>query len=674
MKFSYTLLKKLVPEVKSKDQVMQILSLHAFEAEEAPGNTVNISVPPNRFSDASSHIGIAREVSAILGKKLLIEEPKAIQPSREVKIAVSLKEPRWCSRASAQYFEVSVGPSPAWMKKILEESGLRSINALVDVTNYVMLEVGQPLHAFDLDKMESDLLIRRARKGEDLVTLDGKKLNLDSDILVLADTRGPLDVAGIKGGKRAEISSKTKRILLTACTFDPTNIYTTSRKLNLFTDASLRFSHGLHPLLVEKGMRRAAELLVEIAKARAGKREDVNRRKPRERLIPFSFEKLDAVIGARIPQDDAEKHLKNLGFAMRRLPQKGKLSATPLMRAMADRRAIFVVPPPLRDDIETFEDVAEEVARLYGYGKIGPRPPRVHLLPSGFEDQIVLKDKIRRILAGMGVNEVYGYSFLSKAEASQFVFPHDKVSLQNPISEEFEYLRPSLAPGLVRMAEANLRFSPGVGIFEIGKIFYEEGGNVREHLKLGIALVSKAKREDSVRGLKGLVREFLKKAGLVDVVEIPESAAARFMKDFLAWKTRLRSGGEEFGYIASLFKGPETIAVCEVDLDALLRLISEEHEYRPLPRYPSVMRDLSLVLSPDTRVGEMMQAIQEADRTLIDDVDIIDEYSKPGQSVVNITLRIVFQSEDRTLMDAEVNDRMKKIEAMLVEKFKVTIR
>ncbi len=668
MKFSATLLKKLAPELKNKTQIMESLNLHAFEAEDGGGETVDISIPPNRFSDAASHWGIARELKALSGK--LFAQPLPVKIAVFAKsVPVRLKEPALCPRASAQYFEVTVGPSPTWLKKILAECGLRSINNVVDITNYVMLEVGQPLHAFDYDRMEGgELIIRRARPREELVILDGKKFVLDRDVLVLADSKQALDVAGIKGGKKAEISSGTKRILLTACSFDAKSIYKTSRKLNLFTDASGRFSHGLSPLLVEQGMMRAAELLSELARAKAGMLVDVNTTKTSKILIPFEFEKLDALLGVWIPQEEAERYLRNLGFEITVVPsKKGKLSATPLTRAMTERHSIFITPPALRTDIESFEDIAEEVARLHGYQDIGSRPPRVHLLPSGFEDQVTLKDKIRRLLTLAGLTEIYGYSFISKTDADRFDFNGEFVELQNPISEEFLYMRPSLVPGLLAAVHKNSRFSPEIRLFEIGKIFYADKG-VQELLDLGIAVASK---KDPFRELKGLVEGFFKKIGLVEyfIAETsPKDWPARFTRRFIPSQALLKieSGKDIVGYMGQI-KG-DSVAVCELNVDILLRLISEEQEYRPLSRYPSVMRDISISLASGIRVGDLVEAMQAVDPSLIRDVDIMDEYKD------SITLRVVFQADDRTLRDQEVNQRMEKIEALLRKQFQAGIR
>lgn len=297
------------------------------------------------------------------------------------------------------------------------------------------------------------------------------------------------------------------------------------------------------------------------------------------------------------------------------------------------------------------------------------------MVPSGFEDQIVLKDKIRLILAKIGFNEVYNYSFISEKDANQFVFNKELVGLENPISREFVYLRPSLTVGLVRNIENNFRFLDDARVFEIGKIFFRppHSREIIETATVGIALAAKTK--ETFFELKGLLREFFKKIGLVDFLLAPpdnKDWVEIFTKDYLESGAllKLESGGEIFGYLGQLNHkfSKWRINICEIDLKILLRLVSEEHEYRPLPKFPSMMRDISVAVPEGVRVGNIMQAIQETEKKFIEDVDLIDEYQG------GYTFRIVFQAENRTLIDKEVNQIMEKITKILQWKFKAKIR
>jgi len=712
MKFSYTLIKKIVPAIKSKKDLINKLNLHFFEAEDATGDVLDILIPPNRFSDAASHWGIGCEISAILGTKTQINignirvnprshpRPPAIacgsgrwragKSASTQLFKVEIQDKSLCPRYTAQYFEnIKIGPSPKWLQKILIDCGLRPINNVVDIMNYAMLETGQPLHAFDYDKIArinvdqdadkrryiSDnlrknqresamIMVRRAKKGERITTLDDKSYELNEDILVIVDSKEPIAIAGIKGGKKAEIDENTKRIIVEAANFNGVNIYKSSKTLKLSTDASLRFSHHLSPELTIFGINRANQLVQEIAGAKIGPIIDVNFTKPRKKIIKFDVGRFNKFIGADLDSKTCQKYLERLGFKISR------------QSSVVSSQSFLVEIPLLRQDIELFEDLAEEVIRLYGYNRLKSIPPYIHLQLSGFEDQIVLKDKIKKVLAAAGLSEVYNYSFIGESDLTFGSSWKDEViELENPISNQFKYLRPSLAPYLVKNINSNFRFFDEVRIFEIGKIFYR----ISEKLTLGIALASKKDKQVFFE-LKGIIEQLFKKVGLVSYL-MPEPGEGDWIKVFTdnfsisGEILKIESDGEIIGYFGRINK--ELIAnyegvLAEIDLDALLKLVEEEHEYLALPKYPSVMRDISILVESTIRVGEIMQAIQGVDFRYVEDVDLIDEYEY--QSKRSLTFRIIFQAEDRTLTDKEVNKEMEKITKMLKSKFRAVIR
>ena len=694
MKFSYSLIKKLVPAinphtkrglasltqknkyprygvgVKSKKDLINKLNLHFFEAEDLSGNVLDISIPPNRFSDAASHIGIAREVSAILGLKYKEIKPLKINPqSREVKpLKVEIQDKNLCPRYVAQYFEnIKIAATPKWVKDVLIDCGLRPINNVVDIMNYAMLETGQPLHAFDYDKLatsdkrQATIIVRRAKKGEKITTLDDKSYELNENILVIADIKRPLAIAGIKGGKEAEVDKNTKRIVVESANFNGVNIYKSSKTLKLSTDASLRFSHNISPELTIIGLNRASQLLAEVSGAKAGQIVDVNFTKSRKKIIKFNLEKFNQFIGLNLDVKTARLYLERLGF---KINQNQKLKA---------ENSFLVEAPLLRQDIELFEDLAEEAIRLHGYNRLKSRPPHIHLHLSGFEDQIVLKDKIRKVLTAAGLSEVSNYTFVGETD---LVFGKNwkgkAIELENPISSQFKYLRPSLAPHLLKNIEGNFRFFDEVKIFEIGKVFLGDKNNkLNEKLILGLALASKNNKQVFFE-LKGVIKEFFGKIGLVDYL-MPEMVDGNnYLQSNEVLK--IESDGVVIGYLGGVNKGfiKGDAALAEIDLDALLKLVVEEHEYRPLPKYPSMMRDISILVEPTVRVGEIMQAIQEVDLKYIEDVDLIDEYDVASKR--SLTFRVIFQAQDRTLTNKEINQEMEKIVKILKNKFKVQIR
>ena len=668
MKFSYSLIKKLVPGLKSKSELAEALNMRAFEVEGVSGDTLEINIQPNRYSDAASHLGIAREAAAILNLKLQI--PK-ISSQMELKqkpenFDVLVRDKDLCPRYTAQYFEnVGIKSSPDWMQKILKDCGLRPINNVVDTMNYVMLEVGQPLHAFDADKIKgSRIIIRKARAGESIISIDGEHYKLEPDTLVIADSDppagGPQAIAGIKGGKTAEVSAATKRIIVESANFDPVSIYKTSKKLNLVTDASIRFSHGLSPELAIYGLNRTAELLREVVGAEPREIFDSLVKPQPRRVLKFNLQKFNDFIGSELTQKQVDGFLVRLGF---------KSAGKDLWEI-----------PDFRTDIQNHEDLAEEVVRLFGHDVLKPKPPQVAIRPSETDELISFSDKVKKILTGLGLDEIYTRSFISREDADNFGFGARVQELENPVSSEFMFLRPSLTPNLFKAVQSNARYLNEVNIFEVGKVFYKDGSKVAEKLFLGVILASREGK--NFFELKGLGDELLTGLGLVDYAMVEpgksdwaKSFTAGYLKDDSCLK--IESDSVLFGYLGEFehdFKDWH-ISVLEMALSDLLPLVRGEEEYEPIPKYPSVMRDVSLLIDSSVRIGDVIQAIQLSNQKLIYDVDLIDEYAdEKWGNLGSVTLRIVFQAEDRTLRREEVDEEMGEIISLLQKRFKARVR
>lgn len=663
MRFSYSLLKTLVPKLPAKTRCVDALTMHAFEAEDGSMDAFEAALPPNRYSDAASHVGIARELAAIfnLPLKAPIGMPLPKERNGGAHFAVRVEDPGRCPRYAARYFEgIKVKPSPAWIQQALVSCGLRPIVNVVDIMNYVMLEMGQPLHAFDYDKLSGNapkrIFIRRAKRGELLVTIDGGRYELDPEMLVIADERGPLALAGVKGGKGSEVDGKTTRLIVEAANFENTSIYRASKRLNLATDASTRFSHAIAPALAEEGLARASELLVKFANARVEEWYDSQRKAPPRRLLKFNAAQFSRFIGTTITRERAAELLRRLGF------QETKTDVWEV--------------PPFRMDIATHEDLAEEVARLMGFNALRAVPPRVALRAAEEDKLVSEKERVRRVLSGLGVDEVYLHSMISREEAGGAV--DSAVPIENPPSSEFAYLRPSLLPGLRRSAGENLKYFSHLRLFEIGKVFgRDRKGKIVEETKLGIVVAGQER--DVFFTLKGIITGVCKGMGLVDfrMVPLKKLPPAPGYSSTVLQALSLESEGKEIGFLGpdpEPFKRGQ-VAVAEIDFDALVELAEGEAEYRPLSRYPSVMRDVSVVVGVDAKVGDMMQEMQLANQKLICDVDLIDEYTQPSwKEKQGLTFRIVFQADDRTLSTAEVDAEMKKIVALLKRGFRAEVR
>ncbi len=635
MKFSYAIFKKLVPALKSPEHLAEVLTMHLFEVEGIEGDALDVKVLANRYSDAASYWGIARIVSAALGKpfKTPVVKEQPIRAKRD--FALEMKSAK-CRRMAAKYFaDVEIGPSPEWLVSALEVAGMKSKNNLVDITNYVTLETGQPLHAFDFEKIEGRaLIVRDATNSEEIELLDGSHFTLTTHDLVLADRETALDIAGVKGGKKAEITGVTKNVLLTAGNFDGVSIYKTSRRIGLQTDASLRFSHDLSPELVAVGIARATELIVELCRAKAGGAKDEYPVKPKPKSIAFNIERSNRLTGLSMKLDEATGYLAKLGFSVGR---KTKTSAV-------------VAVPPLRTDVSIFEDLVEEVVSLYGVGKIPPKAPQVALMGTREDETVHVKERVRHILVGFGFSEVMNYSFDSFGD----------VEIENPIAADRRYLRPSLERGLLGDIGSNLRFFPTARIFEIGTVF--KPGS--EAVRVGVAIGSR--KDAMVLELKGVAEAFLERFGVRGAIIVPEG------KSML----RVESAEHQELGMAKLVRGDGFVASeFEIDLAALSAIASQDREFVSPPKYPGITRDLSVVVREKERVGDIIAEIRGAS-PLLKGVDVIDFYhgARLGERNQGLTFRLNFRSDDRTLRDAEAEEEFKNIVRMLEEKFGASVR
>lgn len=667
MKFSYSLLKKFVPKLPPPAKLAAGLSDHSFEIESVEGDLIDVKLPANIYSYAASYVGMAREAAAVFNLKLKDPIRRIVNvPTGKGLIKVQILAPDLCRRQTARYFEIKeVGASPAWMKNALAACDIRSINNIVDITNYVTLETGQPLHAFDADTLANEkanskdkypakkILIRRAKRNEKITTLDGKKFVLDTDMVVIADREKSLDIAGIKGGEHTGIQPDTRRIILVASNFNSVNIYNTSRKLGLVTDASIRFSHNLSPVLVDWGLDRATELLREMG-AKLVDSVDVYPRPAGDEVIGFDPAKYEQLIGAPVLVSDAKRYFTMLGFEADIKMKKGQSH-------------LQVRVPAWRNDIQTFADLAEEVARLEGLNDLEKQAPVVAIRGAEEYPAFVLKDTVRGFFVKLGVSEVYNYSFVGPADVREEWLPlwrsdDSLIEVQNPIAEDKKFMRPALLPLLLQNAETNSRFLEIVKVFEVGKVFRERGGKFEERLALGIAFAAR-KNEKLVLELKGAVSEFLSAMGVDDATFSEEGGILRVVRD--------RS---VLGELSAHDLSKDLVcAVAELDLDLIGSLKGEHARFKALPKYPGTSRDLSMAVPKSVKIGDIVKAAFSARN--VEDVDLIDEYrdQKLGGQI-GITLRIAFQAADRTLTDEEVDAEMNNITSRLQKEFGVTIR
>ncbi len=628
MKVPYEWLQSYFKEkLPAPEKLTELLTFHLAEVEtvEHTGeDTVyDIKILPDRACYALSVRGVARELAAILDMTFLEEPVAGIKVSDIPDPAIAIVEPGLCSKfVSRRMTDLQVGDSPEWLARRLKAVGQRPINNLVDATNYMMFGLGRPMHVFDADKVRGTLTVRRAQKGETLVTLDNKHLDLENGELIVADEEGPLGLAGIKGGKRAEAGLDTRNVILEAANWDPVNIRRTAASTGIRTEASKRFENRLSPFLAEEGIERITALLMDTASTgatQAGRPFAVSFEDVKERRLMVDPAKIARKLGIAIEGRAVEDILRRLAISCER--QGDEL----MLRVPFDRL-----------DLEIADDIVEEVGRIIGYDKIPlvlpPKPPAALRTPKSF----YWEWKAREILVSEGFSEIMTSSFSEKGE----------IAIAKPLAKDKKFCRPDLrgsfAPALAANAlNAPLFGSDEVRIFEIGKVFPKEGE--RTALAIGYA------------GPKQKVAKVLGTA--------VEKLSAGF---------------------ATPLRGEVKEGVFECDLDALIEALPDPEKwdihvpaaasdrFAPFSRYPFVARDIALFVPAGTD-GEAILALTRAEGgQLASRAWKFDEFEKDGKR--SLAFRVVFQSPERTLTDGEVNAVMEKIYAALKTKFGAEIR
>jgi len=638
MKFSLDWLQSFFDKKLPKD-IGEVLSLHSFEVESEDKGVLDIDVTPNR-PDCFSHLGIAREISAILGLKLKEPETK-LKEKGETKVIIDVKDSNDCPRYVGRIIKnVKKGKLEKYIQERLRDCGVEPINRIVDLANYVMLETGQPLHAFDFDKIKK-IVIRRAKKGEKIKGLDDKKYELDKDILVIADSK-PIAIAGIKGGKDTAVGKDTKTILLEAANFNPILIRKASQKLNLRTDASMRFEHDLDQELTIKAIDRLAGLIG----GDVMKKIDICAVKTKQRKLKLDLKRVKSLLGIKITQDKAKKILISLGFEV-----DSKLE---------------VKIPSNRKDIQIQEDLIEEIGRIYGYQNIGSKFPELALMPAKRNEDIFWSSKIKDFFKEHGFYEAYNYSFIRKKIGDNFGGP--LVELENPYSEGLYYLRPNLLLGLLDNIKENKKhFKEDLRIFEIGKVFRKTDKGVKETNILSVVLTG-----DDFYSLKGIVDSLLESLGISDAFYDSVQADPN-KSQMLYWDLKqaaeIKSNNEELGFIGSIsslalkhLKITDNVLAIEIDADKLIESAEEENQYQPISKYPAAVRDIAVLVPLDIRVVDVLNQINIIG-SLLKDVDLFDMYEGEGlpDNKKNLAFHLVFQADDRTLTAKEIDGMINKI-------------
>ena len=621
-----------------------------------PTDTIlDVEITPNR-GDLLSHFGLAREIAALTGKKLKSTPRDAKIPVR--KTGVTISATRECPFFSARRIDnVKVGPSPQWLRSKIESVGIRAINNIVDISNLVMLELGQPTHAFDADKLNGDFNVRLARDGEKFLALDGKTYSLKKEICVVADQQRAVGIGGVMGGEETGVSASTTTILLEAAYFFPASIRKTARQLSLPSDASYRFERGVDPEMILRASQRATELIQEIAGGTPAKEINVaGKLPPNPSDVSLRYETCDRVIGVAIKPREIDEILSGFGLK--------KTSAAQITKWKI---------PSYRRDLQRDVDLIEEVVRAYGVNKI-PGAERGRYSSSSAADHAHdMESAWRNRLAGAGLNEVRTSKLLPR---QRFAFSEGAIELRNPLSEDAVALRPSILAALLAVLDRNIRAgAERVAIFEIGRTFIPPSGKEERHL--GVLLWGNAAHAADWRSAKGRNLDLFDLKGALGSVA-PSLSFRRGKSPDLSLPVDILSGGRMIGFGGQLssatVNAPGPVFVAELHADLLLSEASQT-KFHELEKFPAVIRDIAMIVSEETSHEKILRTIEEPKEPLLESVELFDLFTEKMESArKSLAYRLTYRSQSRTLTNEEVNAAHAKIRERLRHDLRAELR
>ena len=604
--------------------------------------------------DLWGHYGIAREVAAITESKFKTLEPKVEIPSSGKAPKVEIKDYKLCPRYCGLIIEnIKVEDSPDWLKKHLTAVGHGTHNNIVDVTNYVLAELGQPMHAFDENFIKKGITVRRAKAKEKITTLDDKTRQLSKDTLVIADHEKPVAIAGVMGGENSEINEKTTSIILESANFNAGSVRRTSTKLGLRTESVQRFEKSLDPNLAELAIKRAAELILRICPSAkiAGPITDIKDFENKDIVVDLDTNKARSKIGVDISSKDMKKMLEKLNF---KTTEQGKILKVTLPSFRATK------------DIDIEDDLIEEIARMYGYENIPATLPKLPTRLPEENTERFKKHRARELLSyGLGFNEAYNYSFYGQKEIANCLMTEEgHIKLLNYLSEDQTHLRTTLVPNLLKNLAENVKHFSSSKIYEIGRTYKEIGKYMPlEEKRITGAILVKGKTDEPFYEAKGVVDSFLNKFNLPKMKkakEVDNAPYAHPVKALSYIDQNAQTLAKIFTIHPSVAKnhGLENHSAAFFDLNftELMKLERQARKYKKIPKFPSIQIDISVIVDQRTEVREIKNAIQKADQNLITDVTLLEIYQ--GENIAkdkkSTAFKVTLQALDRTLTDEEM--------------------
>ena len=630
-----------------------------------PSDTIfDVEITPNR-SDLLSHFGLGREIAALTRKEMVIAtlpKGKALPPQTAAGSNITISALRECPFYSARRIEgVKVGPSPDWLRSRIEAVGIRSINNIVDISNYVMLELGQPTHAFDADKVRGGIKVRLAREGETFLALDGKTYRLTARDLVIADQERVVGIGGIMGGEESGVTETTRNVLLESAYFLPATIRHTARTLNLPSDASYRFERGVDPQMILPASQRTAELMREIT---GGTPDDsiavAGQLPPNPSKISLRYEHCDELLGTHIESKTVDTILSGFGL------QK-------------DGDHDWSIPS-YRRDLETEVDLIEEVIRVHGIDKI-PSADRSRFTALSEADQIYdFETKLRRDLIALGLNEARTSSLIARNQISD---ANELIELRNPLSEDHIALRVSLIPGLLGALARNVRAgTERIPLFEIGNIFAPPEGEQRR--SLGVVMWGMTNAD--WRGLPKRRVDFFDLKGVIESLRVPELKFRRGERQGLVLTAEILLGKKRIGFCgqlsntnAAMLNANGPVLVAEIDLLEIAQSRQRSKLFGGLERYPAVRRDIAMFVAPNVTHAEILRVIGSANEPLLERVELFDLFTEKvgentGENRKSLAYSLTYRDKNRTLTNEEVSAVHARIRDRLQREVRAELR
>lgn len=619
-----------------------------------------IGITPNR-GDALSHVGSARDIAAATRTPLRIPEPEHFAPDDPPEFRIDIKDSIRCPRYSAAIVDgITMQDSPDWLIRALSSVGIRSINNIVDVTNYVMMEIGQPMHAFDRAQLEGDtIVVRNARSGERFITLDEEKRDLRETDLLICDAHKPVAIAGVMGGLHSSVTESTTSILLESAYFSAFSIRKTARHLQLSTDSSYRFERGTDPEITVWALHRAAELIRQICGGTVRGIHDSRPLPIEPRSVRLRAAFTDRILGIHIDPAEQRRILDALQFDVEE-----------------ESDGVFLCRiPSFRSDIEREIDLVEEVARIHGYDNI-PLPTRIEMnVGGGFDDQ-QFPSRLREILLGLGFDEVLSSSLVPRAHAGIGDDEQHVADVLNPVSKERPSLRSSLLPSILEAVDVNIRSGlSSLHLFEIGRVFRRKNGEgYSENQMIAFAVTGNARERtwhDDERpfdffDLKGVLEGLLRTLNLDNETIFQYDRHSTLSEHVLTLEVKGGYAGQAVGIsdtILAKFSIDQPVFYAELDVQMLSDALPKRQMYTPIARYPSVTRDLAVIVAKNVRASQITDTVRKADPGYLRDLRIVDVFTHEsiGLNKKSVAFTMTFQSNDHTLKDNEVNQAVELV-------------